>query len=182
MPSESWEEYRRTYSVYKAEREAAGSEWDRFKNSVDSQDKLDVLQEYIAAVNRYVLYYFHSNPQCTEIIVYPSCGELTYRTNYWNDAWGDQDAGHTQWLERLRTMSSELEYQEAILSHRIDTERYETIDDCVPSTSGLGNRTGGHGELRDATENICGDPDCGKTFICAADYNRVVEPQGYPGV
>jgi hypothetical protein len=23
---------------------------------------------------------------------------------------------------------------------------------------------------------------CGKTFICAQDYNRIVQPLGYPGV
>ncbi len=33
-----------------------------------------------------------------------------------------------------------------------------------------------------ATGNICGNPQCGKSFICAADYNRVVQPMGYPGV
>lgn len=32
------------------------------------------------------------------------------------------------------------------------------------------------------TTNICGNPDCGRTFICAADYNRTVQPMGYPGV
>jgi hypothetical protein len=30
--------------------------------------------------------------------------------------------------------------------------------------------------------NICGNPMCGRTFICAADYNRRVQPLGYPGV
>ncbi|KAJ6582613.1 hypothetical protein DFH09DRAFT_1145632 [Mycena vulgaris] len=30
--------------------------------------------------------------------------------------------------------------------------------------------------------NICGDPNCGMTFICTPDYNRVVQPMGYPGV
>ena len=30
--------------------------------------------------------------------------------------------------------------------------------------------------------NICGDPNCGRTRICAADYNRRVKPMGYPGV
>lgn len=32
------------------------------------------------------------------------------------------------------------------------------------------------------TGNICGNPQCGRTFICAADYNRNVKPLGYPGV
>ena len=32
------------------------------------------------------------------------------------------------------------------------------------------------------TGNICGDPNCGRTRICAADYNRRVKPMGYPGV
>ena len=30
--------------------------------------------------------------------------------------------------------------------------------------------------------NICGDPSCGRTHICAADYNRRVQPMGYPGL
>lgn len=33
-----------------------------------------------------------------------------------------------------------------------------------------------------ATGNICGDPNCGRTRICAADYNRRVNPMGYPGL
>ena len=32
------------------------------------------------------------------------------------------------------------------------------------------------------TGNICGDPNCGRTRICAADFNRRVKPMGYPGV
>ena len=32
------------------------------------------------------------------------------------------------------------------------------------------------------TGNICGNPQCGLTFICNADYNRRVQPLGYPGV
>ena len=32
------------------------------------------------------------------------------------------------------------------------------------------------------TGNLCGDPCCGATFICAADYNRRVRPSGFPGV
>ncbi|KIM45692.1 hypothetical protein M413DRAFT_24837 [Hebeloma cylindrosporum] len=167
MPSQnspSWDEYRRTYTTYKAQRESAAAEWDRFRNEVDSQYKLDVLRAYIAAVNR----------------------EVSYRSNFWNDSWGPQDPGHMQWMENLRTTMSDLEYQEALLSHRIDTERYETIDECGPSTSGQGNRTGGGGhggELRKRSAgNICGNPDCGNTFICTEDYNRIVRAQGYPGV
>jgi hypothetical protein len=30
--------------------------------------------------------------------------------------------------------------------------------------------------------NICGNPMCGVDHICAADYNRIVRPMGYPGV
>ncbi|RYP60997.1 hypothetical protein DL771_010282 [Monosporascus sp. 5C6A] len=30
--------------------------------------------------------------------------------------------------------------------------------------------------------NICGNPQCGRTFVCAADYNRRVQSLGYPGV
>ncbi|KEY70146.1 hypothetical protein S7711_10701 [Stachybotrys chartarum IBT 7711] len=30
--------------------------------------------------------------------------------------------------------------------------------------------------------NICGNPQCGQTFICDADYNRQVQPLGYSGV
>jgi len=30
--------------------------------------------------------------------------------------------------------------------------------------------------------NICGNPTCGVDHICAEDYNRIVQPMGYPGV
>jgi hypothetical protein len=30
--------------------------------------------------------------------------------------------------------------------------------------------------------SLCGNPNCGTTFICDADYNRHVQPLGYPGV
>jgi len=30
--------------------------------------------------------------------------------------------------------------------------------------------------------NLCGNPTCGIDHICAADYNRIVRPMGYPGV
>jgi hypothetical protein len=32
--------------------------------------------------------------------------------------------------------------------------------------------------------NLCGNPMCGQggSFICAQDYNRIVQPLGYPGV
>lgn len=30
--------------------------------------------------------------------------------------------------------------------------------------------------------NICGDPTCGQTHICDADYNRRVQPLGNPGI
>jgi hypothetical protein len=30
--------------------------------------------------------------------------------------------------------------------------------------------------------NLCGNPSCGVTFICNADYNRRVRPLGFPGV
>jgi hypothetical protein len=33
-----------------------------------------------------------------------------------------------------------------------------------------------------ATSNLCGNPSCGQTFICTADYNRQVQAMGYPGV
>ncbi|KAK5630868.1 hypothetical protein RRF57_006583 [Xylaria bambusicola] len=32
------------------------------------------------------------------------------------------------------------------------------------------------------TGNICGNPQCCRTFICAVDYNRNVQPLGYRGV
>ncbi|KAF8860584.1 hypothetical protein BDZ45DRAFT_741248 [Acephala macrosclerotiorum] len=32
------------------------------------------------------------------------------------------------------------------------------------------------------TNNICGNPACGQSFICDADYNRAVQPLGYAGV
>lgn len=32
------------------------------------------------------------------------------------------------------------------------------------------------------TNNLCGNPSCGQTFICTADYNRCVQAMGYPGV
>lgn len=33
-----------------------------------------------------------------------------------------------------------------------------------------------------STNNICGNPDCGRTFICKDDYNRRVRAGGAPGV
>ncbi|RDW78987.1 uncharacterized protein DSM5745_05839 [Aspergillus mulundensis] len=33
-----------------------------------------------------------------------------------------------------------------------------------------------------ATGNICGNPQCGRSFICAADYNARVQPMGFRGV
>jgi len=32
------------------------------------------------------------------------------------------------------------------------------------------------------TSNLCGNPTCGKDHICPLDYNRIVQPMGYPGV
>ncbi|KAJ6554691.1 acid phosphatase-domain-containing protein [Mycena capillaripes] len=65
-------------------------------------------------------------------------------------------------------------------------------DSDVPTGGGSGSRGGrgggggggGGGYLPPPprTNNICGNPQCGQTFICDADYNRAVQPMGYPGV
>ena len=47
-----------------------------------------------------------------------------------------------------------------------------------PNYSGV-NYSGGSSI---ATNNICGQPTCGVDHICTADYNRIVQPMGYPGV
>ncbi|KAJ6542948.1 acid phosphatase-domain-containing protein [Mycena capillaripes] len=49
-------------------------------------------------------------------------------------------------------------------------------------SGGGGGGGGGYVPLPPRTNNICGNPQCGQTFICDADYNRAVQPMGYPGV
>ena len=53
--------------------------------------------------------------------------ERGWRANDWDPEWGTQDQNHRRWIERLDETRRDLESQEAILQHRIDTERYETV-------------------------------------------------------
>ncbi|KDR74946.1 hypothetical protein GALMADRAFT_249881 [Galerina marginata CBS 339.88] len=42
--------------------------------------------------------------------------------------------------------------------------------------------SGGYAQPQVQTGNLCGDPACGRTYICSRDYNRNVQPLGYSGV
>ena len=169
----NWDTYQRTVGTLKWKREMAAGEWDRFKNGPDSQTKLKVLRDYINAILAYVSDPPRNLLQTDEPIITNLllCSERAWRANDWDPEWGTQDDNHRRWIERLDDTRRGLESQEALLQHR--------LDNCGPGTS---NSTGGgHGELRDCP-NICGNPSCGISFICAADYNRIVIPQGYRGV
>jgi uncharacterized membrane protein YgcG len=48
--------------------------------------------------------------------------------------------------------------------------------------SGGGYSGGGVQPQPVRTNNLCGNPTCGIDHICAADYNRQVQPMGYSGV
>ncbi|KAL4994939.1 hypothetical protein BDV10DRAFT_175786 [Aspergillus recurvatus] len=38
------------------------------------------------------------------------------------------------------------------------------------------------GQVQRTGPALCGDPECGRSRICDADYNRIVRPMGYSGV
>ncbi|KAJ7249225.1 hypothetical protein B0H12DRAFT_1234740 [Mycena haematopus] len=51
-----------------------------------------------------------------------------------------------------------------------------------PSYGGYAQPSGGGYVQPVQTSNSCGNPECGKSFICAKDYNQAVQPLGYRGV
>ncbi|KAF8633069.1 hypothetical protein AX15_001521 [Amanita polypyramis BW_CC] len=91
--SEYFPTYNTKAQALKAEGEAAKGEWDRFRNSPASQDKLNALRRYFEVLK----------------------AEYTYRLNSWNNAWSSQDPGHLQWLGVLERDLYELERQDTIL-------------------------------------------------------------------
>ena len=91
------------------------------------------------------------------------------------------DGQSQQWKLHLVETGADLKETGITARRNLKEEKWEEqrAHEEAAQSSTYPNYSGGSSI---ATNNICGNPTCRVDHICAADYNRRVQPMGYPGV